>query len=116
MADPAFDRAAALERMDGDEDLLVELAQVFVDDASEQIEKIRAAVRAKSAPEIQKTAHTVKGAAANFHAASTVAAALALEQMGRAGQIDGVDAAFVRLEQELGRLVAELRALGGGAA
>lgn len=115
MADPAFDRAAALERMDGDEELLAELAQVFVEDATAQIEKVRAAVQARSAPDIQKTAHTVKGAAANFHAAPTVAAALALEQMGRAAQIDDADGAFARLEQELGRLVEELRVLGGAA-
>jgi HPt (histidine-containing phosphotransfer) domain-containing protein len=116
VADPAFDRASALERMDGDEELLVELAQVFVEDATAQIEKVRAAVQARSAPDIQKTAHTVKGAASNFHAAPTVAAALALEQMGRAAQIDDADAAFARLEQELARLVEELRALAGGAA
>jgi HPt (histidine-containing phosphotransfer) domain-containing protein len=116
MADAAFDRAAALDRMDGDEDLLLELAQIFVDDVREQTTRLRAAVAARNPVEVQKSAHALKGAASNFHAAPTVAAALALETLGRAGSLDHVDATLATLEIELARLVEALTALGGEAA
>lgn len=116
MADAAFDRAAALDRMEGDEDLLAELSGIFVEDAREQLARIRAAVAANDAAALQKSAHALKGAASNFHAAPTVAAALALEKLGRAEVLEGVDATFATLEIELARLVEALTTPGGGAA
>jgi HPt (histidine-containing phosphotransfer) domain-containing protein len=116
MADAAFDRAAALDRMDGDEELLVELARIFVDDVREQTTRLCAAVAARNAVEVQKSAHALKGAASNFHAGPTVAAALALEKLGRSGSLDDVDAALATLDIELARLVEALTALGGDAA
>ncbi len=113
MADAAFDRAAALDRMDGDEELLAELAQIFVDDACEQRRRLQAAVIAREALEVQKGAHALKGAASNFHAGPTVAAALALEKLARSGSLDGVDALLTTLDTELARLVDALAEFGG---
>ena len=96
--------------------MLVELAHIFVDDVREQMTRIRAAVAARNAVEVQKSAHALKGASSNFHAAPTVAAALALEKLGRSGSLESVDATLATLEIEVASLVEALTALGGDAA
>jgi hypothetical protein len=53
---------------------------------------------------------------ANFGAEATVHAARRLEEMGRAGRMDQVEAAFQILKAALERLTPELAALADGSA
>ena len=62
---------------------------------------------------LQLSAHALKGAVATFGADETAAAALRLEEMGRAGQWDGVDAALAALEAAVVRLQPALVELRG---
>ena len=87
----AFNKAVALERLGDDEELLTELAEVYLDDQDSMMDGLRAAVEAGDAEELARAAHKLKGAASNFCADATVAAALSLEEMGRNGDPDGAD-------------------------
>jgi HPt (histidine-containing phosphotransfer) domain-containing protein len=60
---------------------------------------------------VERSAHGLKGAVANFGAEAVVTAALKLEQMGRAKNLDGFPAALEALERALADLNGELHAL-----
>jgi CheY-like chemotaxis protein len=103
-AAPAFDRAAALEQLDGDEELLQELAGVFLTDCAGQVEAMRQAIAAQDAGSLCRAAHVFKGAAAAFAARGTVEAARQLEEMGRAANLTGAKEALAVLEEQVQRL------------
>src|SRR5262249_13333662 len=63
---PAFDRAAALEQLDGDEALLQELAGLFLTECSGHVEAMRQAIAAEDAGGLCPAAHTFLRAAAPF--------------------------------------------------
>jgi signal transduction histidine kinase/DNA-binding response OmpR family regulator/HPt (histidine-containing phosphotransfer) domain-containing protein/uncharacterized membrane protein len=106
---PAFDKAAALGRLAGDEELLRELVEVFLEECPKWIGDLRAAMDARDAVRLGRAAHTLKGAVDNCGGKGAYALALELEKMGREGRTDGAEAAIGRLERELDRLVADLR-------
>ena len=112
MGSDILNLAAALERVGGDSDFLGEVAQLFLDSAPEMLAQVRDAAKTRDARALQRSAHTLKGSVGNFGAAPTVRAALRLEQMGRAQQLDGVEEAYAALEQEMVRLQPALTALG----
>jgi len=103
-----FDRTIALERIGGDEELLKEIAGIFLAEYPALIQDIRIAL-AKSDPEaLERSAHSLKGSVANFEARPAVEAALKLEAMGRAGKLDRAQAALTELEAILDALQPEL--------
>jgi HPt (histidine-containing phosphotransfer) domain-containing protein len=109
----ALDRELALSRVGGDLELLQEIAQLFVEDASRMLGEIRSAVEARDAAQLDRSAHTLKGCVSNFGAQRLYDAALRLERMGRGGDLAHVDAAFRTLELEVHQLVRDLRSLVG---
>jgi HPt (histidine-containing phosphotransfer) domain-containing protein len=110
--DQVLDFQEALNRVDGDRDLLAEVANLFLTSADEMLEAIRRAVVAKDAPALHRAAHRLKGCVVTFAAAPAADAALTLELLGRAGRVDGAPEAFTRLETEVGRLIEALAPLG----
>ncbi len=106
-----LDRALALSRVDGDEDLLREIAALFLDDYPNLEAKIREAVVSRDAKALERASHTLKGSVANFAADPVFRAALDLEMIGRSQDLSGVDAAFQRLLDCYAALHPELQAL-----
>lgn len=103
--------AVALSRMGGDEELLQEIARVFIDDYPKVLAQVRQAIRAQDPVLLERSAHTLKGSVANFGAPKAVEAALELEQMGRNRQLRTTSEALARLEHALGELHVELEGL-----
>ena len=66
--EPVFNRKELLDRLDGDEELLREIIEVFLKDIPLQMEKLKAALPNGEAAVVQRQAHTMKGAAANINA------------------------------------------------
>ena len=110
-ADAVLDPAGALERVDGDRELLGEIIGLFQQDVDALVEELEAAVRSKDPEAIMRTAHRLKGSVATFAAKPATAAALHLETMGREGNIADADAAFADLKAELARLQPVLESL-----
>ncbi len=96
-----FDLAVALERVGGDEELLKEIADLFVEDAPQLLEAIRVAVEAGDGSALHRAAHSLKGSVANFGAEEAVKAAFQLEQMGKNNQLDGAVDVFSLLKREI---------------
>ena len=103
-----LDRSAALERIGGDEDLLKEIAGLFLAEYPVLIEGIRVALERGDAEALERSAHNLKGSVANFEARPAVEAALRLEAMGRNRNLDRAWSALTELEEVLRVLHPEL--------
>jgi HPt (histidine-containing phosphotransfer) domain-containing protein len=107
-----WDRSKALAHVGGDQELLRELATLFLVECPQRLADVREAVARADASKLQLAAHTLKGAVSNFAAASALDAAQRLEVMGHHGNLDGAAEALTALELELDRLRPQLSALG----
>lgn len=111
---PRLQRDVALSRVGGDEALLSEIAGLFLAEFPQLREAVRQAVQSGDAVALEQSAHTLKGSVANFAAQRARDALLVLEQMGRARDLSGSQAALAHLETELDALLPELSALAQG--
>jgi two-component system, sensor histidine kinase and response regulator len=96
-----LDYAVALERLGGDEELLREVARLFLGEYPVLLDDIRAAMQSQDAAALERAAHTMKGSVSNFGADGAYKAAFALEQMGRTRTLDGIEDGLNRLVTEL---------------
>ncbi len=101
--------AQVLARVGGDRQLLAEISRLFVDDAPNHLQRIQSAIESRDAEALRRAAHALKGAAANFEAESVVAAARALEEIGRDNRFDDADAAWRVVRYEADRLIEMLQ-------
>jgi len=110
---PRVVRERALAGVEGDEDLLRELAAIFSEDASRMLEALGEAIESASASAIGDRAHALKGAVGVFGADAATALAYALERQGRSGDLARASDTFARLRFEIEAVVADLNALTG---
>lgn len=103
------DFRGALERMDGNRTLMVDMANFFLEDAPELLERIRTGLREANAEEVRRAAHSLKGLASNFGAELTVATARAIEKLAEAGQLSAAAAKAAELEQCVEDVMESLR-------
>jgi two-component system, sensor histidine kinase and response regulator len=107
-AEQVLDKAQILDRMGGDKELLREVMTLFLDDGPKLLEQMSDAIRQGDADGLQKAAHALKGAVANFTAKSAVQAALDLEAMAKTGDISQAVGALAVLEKEIDHVREEL--------
>jgi len=111
LAEPVFDRAATLARVDDNRELLQEIIGLFFDEIPGLLSAIQESITHCDAKTLERAAHTLKGAVGNFSAKAAQQAALRLEMMGRSGDLTTVKEAYVELEKEVARLGDALTAL-----
>lgn len=109
--EPAFDRAAALSRVNGDQAFLGTLAAIFVEESPSQLEDVRIAIELHDSVRLSRAAHKLKGSAFPFGAAALCKSAQTLESIGESGQPAGATDEYRRCETECGRLVTDLAAM-----
>ncbi len=102
--DAVFDVDAVLKSLDGDFDLLREIAGIFQEQSAKHMEKIRDGIARQDAKKVERAAHALRGAAANLLARGVVDAASRLEEIGRSGSVEGSKEALASLEEALGKL------------
>lgn len=105
------DRAAVLDRVGGDEELLREITSIFLTEYPTLLDEIRAAVQAGDPSRLERFAHTLKGSVANFGAAEATRAAYELEKIGREQQLQEAPAALRALELHFSALAPALEAM-----
>jgi two-component system, sensor histidine kinase and response regulator len=106
-----INRKALNDRLDGDFDLLKELAELFLSDSPKLLAAIKEGIQNKSGEKIGKSAHTIKGAVANFSADKAYNAALELEKLGKNNELDKIDDAYAQLSEEIDNMRAALKLL-----
>ena len=109
LAPAGFERAAALERLGGDPQLLSEVIQLFLVDCPLRLAAIKTAVGARDSAAISREAHGLKGAAGNLSAVSLFEMAEILEQLGRENRFEMAEAALRRLTEEAAHVLDALR-------
>jgi PAS domain S-box-containing protein len=106
-----FDSAEVLARVDGDAELLGELAGLFLKESPKLLSAVQEAVERGDARGLERAAHALKGSAGNFAARATMEAAWQLELMGCTGDLTRANQACVTLEAEMQRLQGALENL-----
>ena len=104
-----WDRAAALARVDGDEALLAELVQVFLEELPEQLNSLQQGLAAADFEVIERTAHTLKGELIYLGLTEEVEQAKALEAHGREHDIDAARKFFPEFKAQLLNIAASMR-------
>jgi HPt (histidine-containing phosphotransfer) domain-containing protein len=107
-----FDRAQLCDQLGGDEDLVREVIELFVEDCPAQLAAIRTAIEAGDNRQLYVVAHTLKGAAGTLAAHGVADAAQVLETLGREGRAQAAIDPCRTLEAETSRLLALLRDAG----
>jgi len=107
----AIDLMATLERLDGDQGLFQEIAQVFKEDCPKIIEKMRRAIVVHDAKSLEGCAHTLKGSSANLGALAVSEAAGEIERLARTDNVESTSGQFRVLQEELERVFSELESL-----
>ena len=110
-SEPALDRSVALARVGGDEELLREIAALFLENYQVWMQELHAAAGRGDAKALADAAHGLKGSVANFGATAAVNAALRVETLGRARDLTNVAQSLAALEAALAALCPELASL-----
>ncbi len=106
-----LDPTAPLEWLGGDVDAFIELLTFFLDEVAGYLDDLATAIDTGDAHTIDQIAHKTKGAAANMGAQKVQAAALALEKMGKSGNLTDAPIALETLRTEIAALAAHSQKL-----
>ena len=99
-----FDRDTALERMDGDVDLMKELVGLFLDDCPQRMAEIHEALTRRDATKLRQAAHTLKGSVGNFGAREAFELAHQLETIAQGQDWEHAEEVGAALEMAIDRL------------
>ena len=105
-----FDRAQALERLGGDEELLDSVARLFVEESASYRRALVDALDSGDPAAVQREAHTVKSVCATFSFEAGRELALRLEQLAAAGHLNGADTLTAELLAAVDTLAGALKA------
>lgn len=105
-----FDRDAALKRLGNDTALFAEMVQFFIADSPGLVAQVHEGLGKGNAKQVERAAHSLKGMAAMFDASRVVAAAGAVENLGRTGELGQAAAAVEQLGIEVENLVRAMQA------
>ena len=97
---PVFDRAGMVERMMDDEELMREVATGFLGEIPGKIALLKNFLENGDSAGIQFQAHAIKGGAATVCGEALKKVAFAMEQAGKAGDVNAARALIVNLETQ----------------
>ena len=106
---PVFNRAAFLERLMNDEQLARTIIESFLEDLPVQVKHLKDAVAGGDIRQIERQAHTIKGASSNLGGEALCALALGLELACKAGDTALVAARMAELDARFDALMSALR-------
>ncbi len=99
-----------LARVGDDREFYQELLEIFLEDAPERMSELLSALAASDSEQVARSAHSIKGAAANLSATVVRDEALEIEQIGRSGNLDGLEVKVKQLQGSLDQLAIFARA------
>ena len=107
--DSLIDWKTAMEGVDGDRDLLKSVVEVFLDESQLLLQELVLAVHSQDAAKVRSLGHSLKGAMLGVGAFATADLAQTLEMGAGDGSLQSMTASLQDLEQQYGRITAELR-------
>jgi PAS domain S-box-containing protein len=112
--DVQIDRVSLLERVEGDRDLLTEMVHLFQEDVPKLLTTMRDALQNADMAVLERSAHSLKGAASNLSAKATAAAALQLEKDAKSQDAETAKKSLAEVERAVERLLPALAELCQG--
>ena len=109
-----IDRVSLLERVEGDQELLTEMIHLFQEDAPKLLTAMRDALQGSDLAVLERSAHSLKGAASNLSAKATAAAALQLENNAKSKDSESAKKSLAAVELAVERLLPVLAGLCQG--
>jgi signal transduction histidine kinase/CheY-like chemotaxis protein/HPt (histidine-containing phosphotransfer) domain-containing protein len=107
----AWDIAQTLERLGGDEMLLREVLQIFLDGAPTRIATLRQAVTEQNPEVLEKAAHSLKGELGYLGISALSQQARELEEMGRNRDLQKAATVLVEFENGISAVLNQMRDL-----
>ena len=104
--------AGVLDSVGGDREFLAELIETYLDDSPRLLEAMHVALGTGNADEFRRAAHSLKSNSASLGAMPLSRQARGLEEMGKAGTLEGAAAPLAEAEAEYARVKAALQAAG----
>lgn len=108
--DVVFNRAEALERLGGDEELLESVCGLFVEESANYCRALVDALASGDVAAVQREAHTVKSLFATFSYETGRELAMRLERLALTGSLDGTAALTAEVIEAVKKLAAALKA------
>ncbi len=110
----AFNLKEALKLVEGDEEFLKEIAEIFIKKSPDSLKRIKEAIEREDPEELARAAHKLKTELASFGAEKARQRAYNLEVMGRKMDMSMVMQEYEALEKEIGYLVRALKGFISG--
>lgn len=104
-----WDHKQALEYVGGDEELLKDLMELFLQRMDILLMALNKAVAAADAEAISDTAHALKGAVNHFAATRSQELTKTIEDKALMGELEDVDALFGEVQKAVAQLERELK-------
>ena len=104
-----LDFPAALRWVDGDQDLLAELIEIFLADCPQRLHELAQAVKESNAIGVNQAAHSLKGMVACFCARPAQELAGEMEGLGKAGDVSKASDLLSALLLEFARVMNHLK-------
>ena len=104
-----LDYQAALDQVDGDEELLHDMIAVFLEYWPQTQQALQTAVRLQDAHGLTQAAHSLKGAVSSLGAVAVRETAHTLEVLGRSGDLSAAPAWLELLEAKMAAFLPALQ-------
>ena len=111
--DPAVIETLRQLSVPGEPDVLTEVLKLFLEEAPTRIEKLRNAWANRNIQEVQRMAHSLKGSAGNIGATAMFDLCKELDQVGRSGGVIDASGLVAALDDEFGKVEAEIHRITG---
>jgi HPt (histidine-containing phosphotransfer) domain-containing protein len=104
-----WNMSTTLEHLGGDETLLQEVVEIFLEDAPKQLAALRLAVAQGIAETVETTAHSLKGELGYMGLPEVSQKAAELEEMGRSNNVSGAGSLLSLFEADISGLIGSIR-------
>jgi HPt (histidine-containing phosphotransfer) domain-containing protein len=100
--------AGLLDSLGGDVEFLGELVEAYLAESPGLFASMRQGIASGDGPTLQRAAHSLKSGSASLGALAFAAQCKELEEMGKAGALEGAETRYEALEAAYGGVVAAL--------
>lgn len=107
--DQPFDLSDLTRNLSGNEEMALELLEDFMNYYASRLEEMREAIDQEKPSLLRRSAHSFKGAVANFNAPHARKLAMELENIGKSGTVEHADVKWKALSEEMVRFEAYYR-------
>ena len=108
----SVDEALFVDLMSGDEDLMHQVAELFLESYPKRFAALAEAVSSGDCAEVRMKAHSLKGAVSSIAAKRAAALAYSLEKSGEESDLEGAPGVLAELKTELDSVAEYLRTRG----